>query len=166
MAPGAKHSAAHSGYRSPSPDPRTLHTRAFSLRAKRECLLLPRRKSTALSRSVTGIRTSCFLFHNPNPQPGGQACRALQSSRPTTPGSTSPRSWFRCKSGQTERKIAEPNCVKGAPWQIGPSERPKGLPPAHRSDESPAGYSLASCSPAELASASPAERHPEREKEE
>ncbi len=45
-------------------------------------------------------------------------------------------------------------------------ERPKSRPPAHRSDESPAGYSLASCSPAELASASPAERHPEREKEE
>ena len=33
-------------------------------------------------------------------------------------------------------------------------------------DEFPVGYSLASCSPAELASASPAERHPEREKEE
>ena len=31
MAPGTKHSAAHSGYRSPSPDPRTFHTRAFSL---------------------------------------------------------------------------------------------------------------------------------------
>jgi transposase InsO family protein len=45
-------------------------------------------------------------------------------------------------------------------------ERPKSRPPAHRSDESPAGYSLASCSPAELASASPAEGHPEREKEE
>ena len=44
-------------------------------------------------------------------------------------------------------------------------ERPKSRPPAHRSDESPAGYSLASCSPAELASASPAERHPEREEE-
>jgi putative transposase len=44
-------------------------------------------------------------------------------------------------------------------------ERPKGRPPTHRSDESPAGYSLASCSPAELASASPAERHPEREEE-
>ena len=44
-------------------------------------------------------------------------------------------------------------------------ERPKGRPPAHRSDESPAGYSLASCSPAELASASPAQRHPEREAE-
>ena len=44
-------------------------------------------------------------------------------------------------------------------------ERPKSRPPAHRSDESPAGYSSASCSPAELASASPAERHPEREEE-
>jgi putative transposase len=44
-------------------------------------------------------------------------------------------------------------------------ERSKRRPPAHRSDESPAGYSLASCSPAELASASPAERHLEREKE-
>jgi putative transposase len=42
-------------------------------------------------------------------------------------------------------------------------ERPKGRPPAHRPDESPAGYSSASCSPAELASASPAERHPEEE---
>jgi putative transposase len=44
-------------------------------------------------------------------------------------------------------------------------ERAKSRPPAHRSDESPAGYSLASCSPAELASASPAERYPEREEE-
>src|SRR3977135_708080 len=44
-------------------------------------------------------------------------------------------------------------------------ERPKGRPPTHRSDESPAGYSSASCSPAELPSASPAERHPEREEE-
>jgi putative transposase len=44
-------------------------------------------------------------------------------------------------------------------------ERPNSRPPAHRPDESPAGYSLASCSPAELASASPAERHPEREEE-
>jgi hypothetical protein len=44
-------------------------------------------------------------------------------------------------------------------------ERPKSRPPAHRSDESPAGYSSASCSPAELASASPAEGHPEREEE-
>jgi putative transposase len=44
-------------------------------------------------------------------------------------------------------------------------ERPQGRPPTHRSDESPAGYSSASCSPAELASASPAERHPEREEE-
>jgi putative transposase len=44
-------------------------------------------------------------------------------------------------------------------------ERPHSRPPAHRSDESPAGYSSASCSPAELASASPAERHPEREEE-
>jgi transposase InsO family protein len=42
-------------------------------------------------------------------------------------------------------------------------ERPKSRPPAHRSDESPAGYSSVSCSPAELASASPAERHPEGE---
>jgi len=45
-------------------------------------------------------------------------------------------------------------------------ERPKSRPPAHRSDESPAGYSSASCSPAELVSASPAECHPEREDEE
>ncbi len=44
-------------------------------------------------------------------------------------------------------------------------ERPKCRPPAHRSDESPAGYSSASCSPAELASASPAEHHLEREEE-
>jgi transposase InsO family protein len=44
-------------------------------------------------------------------------------------------------------------------------ERPKSRPPTHRSDESPAGYSSASCSPAELASASPAERHPERKEE-
>jgi hypothetical protein len=36
--------------------------------------------------------------------------------------------------------------------------------PDHRLDESPAGYSLASCSPAELASASPAEDHFEEEK--
>ncbi len=42
-------------------------------------------------------------------------------------------------------------------------ERPKGRPPAHRPDESPAGYSSASCSPAELVSASPAEDHPEGE---
>jgi putative transposase len=42
-------------------------------------------------------------------------------------------------------------------------ERPKSRPPAHRSDESPAGYSSASCSPAELASASPAESYPEGE---
>jgi putative transposase len=42
-------------------------------------------------------------------------------------------------------------------------ERPKSRPPAHRSDESPAGYSSASCSPAELASASPADRDPEGE---
>jgi putative transposase len=41
-------------------------------------------------------------------------------------------------------------------------ERPHSRPPAHRPDESPAGYSSASCSPAELASASPAERDPER----
>ena len=45
-------------------------------------------------------------------------------------------------------------------------ERPKSRPPAHRSDESPAGYSSASCSPAELASASPAEGNPEREEKE
>src|ERR1700738_3685971 len=44
-------------------------------------------------------------------------------------------------------------------------EQPKSRPPTHRSDESPAGYSSASCSPAELTSASPAERHPEREEE-
>jgi putative transposase len=42
-------------------------------------------------------------------------------------------------------------------------ERPSNRPPAHRPDESPAGYSSASCSPAELASASPAERHAEEE---
>ncbi len=42
-------------------------------------------------------------------------------------------------------------------------ERPQSCPSAHRPDESPAGYSSASCSPAELASASPAERHPEGE---
>src|SRR2546430_5140407 len=42
-------------------------------------------------------------------------------------------------------------------------ERPHSRPPAHRPDESPAGYSLARCSPAELASASPARRHPETE---
>jgi putative transposase len=36
-------------------------------------------------------------------------------------------------------------------------ERPQSRPPAHRPDESPAGYSSASCSPAELASASPAD---------
>jgi len=35
-------------------------------------------------------------------------------------------------------------------------EQPSSRPPAHRPDESPAGYSSASCSPAELASASPA----------
>jgi len=40
---------------------------------------------------------------------------------------------------------------------------PAGRPPAHRPDESPAGYSLASCSPAELASASPVGRHLEEE---
>ena len=41
-----------------------------------------------------------------------------------------------------------------------------GSSPSHRSDESPAGYSLASCSPAEPASASPAssESGPERVK--
>ena len=44
-------------------------------------------------------------------------------------------------------------------------ERPKSRSPDHRSDESPAGYSSASCSPAELASASPAERHSEGEEE-
>ena len=45
-------------------------------------------------------------------------------------------------------------------------ERPKSRPPGtHRSDESPAGHSSASCSPAEFASASPAERHLEREEE-
>jgi putative transposase len=42
-------------------------------------------------------------------------------------------------------------------------ERPNSRPPAHRPDESPAGYSSTSCSPAELASASPAEGHPEGE---
>jgi putative transposase len=38
-----------------------------------------------------------------------------------------------------------------------------GNSPSHRSDESPAGYSLASCSPAELASASPATSESELE---
>jgi hypothetical protein len=42
-------------------------------------------------------------------------------------------------------------------------EQPNSRPPAHRPDESPAGYSSASCSPAEIASASPAGRHPETE---
>jgi transposase InsO family protein len=42
-------------------------------------------------------------------------------------------------------------------------ERPDSRPPTHRPDQTPAGYSSASCSPAELASASPAERHPEPE---
>jgi transposase InsO family protein len=42
-------------------------------------------------------------------------------------------------------------------------ERPNDRSPAHRPDESPAGYSSAGCSPAEPASASPAERHLERE---
>ena len=40
-------------------------------------------------------------------------------------------------------------------------ERPDSHSPTHRPDQTPAGYSLASCSPAELASASPAGRHPE-----
>jgi transposase InsO family protein len=40
---------------------------------------------------------------------------------------------------------------------------PQDRSPDHRFDESPAGYSLASCSPAELASASPAEADSERE---
>jgi putative transposase len=40
---------------------------------------------------------------------------------------------------------------------------PKDRSPDHRFDESPAGYSLASCSPAELASASPAEADSEGE---
>ncbi len=44
-------------------------------------------------------------------------------------------------------------------------ERPKDHPPYHRPDESPSGYSSASCSPAELASASPAGRHPEGQEE-
>jgi putative transposase len=38
-------------------------------------------------------------------------------------------------------------------------ERPKAVPQLIGSDETPAGYSLASCSPAELASASPAAEH-------
>src|SRR5256885_9983581 len=42
----------------------------------------------------------------------------------------------------------------------GPMDVP--IPRAHRLDESPAGYSLASCSPAELASASPVEHHNKR----
>jgi hypothetical protein len=44
-------------------------------------------------------------------------------------------------------------------------ERPKSRPSAHRSDESPAGYSSATCSPAEPAFASPAEGHAETEEE-
>jgi len=40
---------------------------------------------------------------------------------------------------------------------------PKDRSPDHRFDESPAGYSLASCSPAELASASPADADSEGE---
>jgi hypothetical protein len=49
---------------------------------------------------------------------------------------------YRSDAGSTtERELAEAGC------------------PDHRLDESPAGYSLASCSPAELASASPAEDH-------
>jgi transposase InsO family protein len=43
-------------------------------------------------------------------------------------------------------------------------ERLTSRPPAHRPDESPASYSSASCSPAELASASLAEPDPDREK--
>jgi putative transposase len=39
-------------------------------------------------------------------------------------------------------------------------ERPSSRPPAHRPDESQAGYFSASCSPAVVASASPAGRHP------
>jgi transposase InsO family protein len=42
-------------------------------------------------------------------------------------------------------------------------ERPNSRPPAHRPDESPTGYSSASCSPAEPASASPVGSHPEQE---
>jgi transposase InsO family protein len=42
-------------------------------------------------------------------------------------------------------------------------ERPQSRPPTHRTDESPAGYSSASCSPAELASASPADGDSESE---
>ena len=42
-------------------------------------------------------------------------------------------------------------------------ERPNRHSPTHRPDETPAGYSLASCSPAELASPSPAGRHAEGE---
>jgi putative transposase len=42
-------------------------------------------------------------------------------------------------------------------------ERPNRRSPAHRPDESPTGYSSASCSPAELASASPVGRHPEED---
>jgi putative transposase len=43
-------------------------------------------------------------------------------------------------------------------------EQHNSRPPTHRPDESPAGYSSASCSPAELASASPAGLHPAGEK--
>ena len=42
-------------------------------------------------------------------------------------------------------------------------EQPNSHSPTHRPEQTPAGYSLASCSPAELASASPAERHLEGE---
>ncbi len=44
-------------------------------------------------------------------------------------------------------------------------ERPKSRPRAHRNDESPADHSSASCSPAELASASSAETHSERDEQ-
>jgi putative transposase len=49
------------------------------------------------------------------------------------------------------REIYRPD-MEGRREEVDPSR-------SHRSDESPAGYSLASCSPAELASASPADSH-------
>ena len=50
-----------SAHRSSSSDPGAFHTRPFSLRAKRECLLLPRRKSAALSRSSSAVAGAIFI---------------------------------------------------------------------------------------------------------
>ena len=52
LAPGTKHSTAHSGYRSSAPNTRTVHPRCVPLRAPGKCLLLSRRKTAALSRSA------------------------------------------------------------------------------------------------------------------